>query len=72
VYIGDTADDLDLVLRYRAERRADAPELPPTLAVSVASGDGAATFRQRGADITLTEVSELPAALHALRQRIGG
>lgn len=72
VYIGDTADDLDLVLRYRAERQAHAPDLPPTLAVSVASGAGVATFRQRGSDITLTQVSELPAALQALRQRIGG
>jgi phosphoglycolate phosphatase-like HAD superfamily hydrolase len=72
VYVGDTADDLDLVLRYRAERQAQAPDLPPTLAVSVASDTAAATFRQRGADITLDQVSELPAALHALRQRLGG
>ena len=72
VYVGDTADDLDLVLRYRAERLAQAPDLPPTLAVSVASEPAAETFRQRGADIILTRVSELPAALVALRQRLGG
>ncbi len=70
VYIGDTSDDLDLVLRYRAERRRAAPDLPPTLAVSVATGEAAATFRQRGADLTIGSVSELPAALIALRERL--
>lgn len=72
VYVGDTADDLDLVLRYRAERQAPTPDLPPTLAVSVASEPAAATFRQRGADIIIAQVSQLPAALLALRQRLEG
>jgi phosphoglycolate phosphatase-like HAD superfamily hydrolase len=70
VYIGDTSDDLDLVLRYRAERQSAAPDLPATLAVSVATGAAAETFRQRGADITIAHVSELPAALIALRERL--
>ena len=70
VYLGDTSDDLDLVLRYRAERQSVAPDLPPTLAVSVATGAAAETFRQRGADITISHVSELPAALAALRERL--
>ena len=70
VYIGDTSDDLDLVLRYRAERQSADDSLPPTLAVSVASGAAAETYRQRGADVTISHVSELPDALAALRERL--
>lgn len=70
IYLGDTADDLDLVLRYRAERRSAEPDLPATLVVSVAEGAAAETFRQRGADMTLSHVSELPDALLALRERL--
>ncbi|HZC05183.1 MAG TPA: HAD family hydrolase [Ktedonobacterales bacterium] len=68
IYAGDTSDDLDLVLRYRAERLGDGA--PSTLAVSVASGAAVETFRQRGADITISSVSELPDALIALRERL--
>lgn len=68
IYAGDTSDDLDLVLRYRAERQSE--ETPPTLAVSVATGAAAETFRRRGADITISSVSELPDALIALRERL--
>lgn len=72
VYIGDTRDDLDLVLRYRAERLADDASLPPTLVVSVASGEAEQTYRQRGADMTVSHVSELPAALATLHARLAG
>jgi phosphoglycolate phosphatase-like HAD superfamily hydrolase len=59
LYVGDTADDLDLVLRYRRE-----VERPlPTLAVCVAEGDTAAIFQARGADITISSVTELPTAI---------
>jgi hypothetical protein len=44
--------------------------LPPTLAVSVASGDAVEVYRQRGADMIVGHVSELPAALRALRERL--
>lgn len=72
VYVGDTSDDLDLALRYRAERRASDASLPPTLAVSVASGEAERTYRARGADITLPHIGELPAALAELRARLAG
>lgn len=70
VYVGDTSDDLDLVLRYRAERQRDDRSLPPTLAVSVASGAAGVIYQRRGADITLSHIGELPAALSALRERL--
>jgi hypothetical protein len=64
-YVGDTADDLDLVLRYRREM-----ERPlPVLAICVAEGTTAETFQARGADITLSSVKELPAALNGERER---
>ncbi len=69
VYVGDTSDDLDLALRYRAERIAEDASLPRTLAVCVATGEAERIYRERGADITLSHVSELPAALAALRAR---
>ncbi len=70
VYIGDTRDDLDLVLRYRAERRSGDASLPPTLAVSVATGAAAEIFRQRGADMIVAHIAALPGALAALRARL--
>lgn len=77
-YIGDTTDDLDLVLRYRAASAGPmATEIAssgawgiPTLAVMVASEVTAPTFELRGADIILPHVRELPAALTALRERL--
>jgi HAD superfamily phosphatase len=66
LYAGDTADDLDLVLRYRREAQAADPALPPVLAVQIASGDEAAVYRERGADIIIPHVAQLPAALALL------
>lgn len=63
IYVGDTADDLDLVLRYRAEAQSHDVSLPPVLAVMVASGPEAEYYRERGADILLSTVEELPAAV---------
>lgn len=65
VYVGDTADDLDLVLRYRREQRTARPELPPVLAVTIAAGADAEEYRRRGADVILSSVRKLPAALDA-------
>jgi phosphoglycolate phosphatase-like HAD superfamily hydrolase len=66
LYTGDTADDLDLVLRYRREAQPADPALPPVLAVQIASGDEAAVYRERGADIVIPHVAQLPAALTLL------
>lgn len=71
VYIGDTGDDLELALRYRAEILPHRPDLPPVLAASVAHGPAANLFQARGADITVSAVSELPAALAEMRARLG-
>jgi phosphoglycolate phosphatase-like HAD superfamily hydrolase len=61
-FVGDTADDLDLVLRYRREVK----DALPVLAVCVAEGASAETFKARGADIVLSSVTELSAALARL------
>jgi phosphoglycolate phosphatase-like HAD superfamily hydrolase len=68
VYVGDTADDLDLVLRYRAELQPNDTALPPFWAVMVASGPDVEVYAARGADAVIAHVGELPAALAALRQ----
>lgn len=59
-YIGDTADDLGLVLNYRAAYGA---EQPPFLAIIIATGHEAEIYQQRGADLTISHISELPGAL---------
>lgn len=66
-YIGDTADDLDLVLRYRREMRSYDASLPPVLAIVIASGDEVRTYQQRGADVIIPHIRHLPAALESLR-----
>jgi HAD superfamily hydrolase (TIGR01548 family) len=68
LYVGDTADDLDLVLRYRREPAPDESPVP-VVAVVIASGAEAATYASRGADLVLPHVRDLPAALDALRER---
>lgn len=65
-YVGDTADDLDLVLRYRREMRSRDASLPPVLAVVIAEGDEARTYQERGADVIIRHVGQLPAALESL------
>ena len=59
-YIGDTADDLGLVLNYRA---AYDTGQPPFLAIIIATGEEAEIYRERGADVILSHISELPGAL---------
>ena len=66
IYVGDTADDLDVVLRYRRELQAPSPALPPVLAVMVARGETAGVYQRRGADIVLPRVTDLPAAMERL------
>jgi phosphoglycolate phosphatase-like HAD superfamily hydrolase len=67
VYVGDTADDLDVVLRYRRELQTRDHSRPPVLAAMVASGETADTYQQRGADIVITRVMDLPVAIRWLR-----
>lgn len=67
MYVGDTADDLDLVLRYRAEMLSHDSTLPHFLAVSVASGAEAEVYAARGADAVIAHVRELPDVLAAVR-----
>jgi HAD superfamily phosphatase len=59
-YVGDTADDLGLVLNYRAAYGASQP---PFLAIMIATGPEADIYRERGADLILSHISELPGAL---------
>ncbi len=47
LYIGDTADDLDLVLNYAAVRKEDEPEI---LAGMLVSMDEVLMYQERGAD----------------------
>jgi HAD superfamily phosphatase len=65
-YVGDTADDLDLVLRYRAELVPAESACAPVVAVVVATGSEAQTYAARGADIVLSHICHLPDALDAL------
>ncbi len=64
LYVGDTADDLALVLNYRA---AYGNDQPPFLAVMIASGIEAEIYRERGADIVLPHIAALPEALQQAR-----
>jgi HAD superfamily phosphatase len=67
VYVGDTADDLDLVLRYRQNSQLTAETSMPVLAVCVAHGEEALVYQERGADIVISQVADLPAALASIR-----
>jgi HAD superfamily phosphatase len=62
-YIGDTADDLGLVLNYRAAYGAGHP---PFLAIIIGTGLEADIYRQRGADLIISHISELPGALDSV------
>ncbi len=56
LYIGDTADDFDLVRRYRAEQ---SPEEPDILAAMLIGEDEDDVYQQRGADIIVRSVDDL-------------
>jgi phosphoglycolate phosphatase-like HAD superfamily hydrolase len=67
VYVGDTADDLDLVLRYRQNSKLTGKVAVPVLAVCIAQGEEALVYQERGADIVIPQVADLPAALASIR-----
>jgi len=56
LYIGDTGDDLDVVLRYEAERKPDDPAM---LAVMVVSKDEVELYQKRGADFVVSSVRDV-------------
>jgi HAD superfamily phosphatase len=56
LYVGDTADDLDLVLNYR---RTQAPHEPDFLAVMRVFPEEVDLYRERGADLIVAQVADL-------------
>lgn len=56
LFIGDTADDLDLVLNYRATQQAGEP---PVIAAMVVHDDNQQVYQERGADITVSSIASL-------------
>jgi HAD superfamily phosphatase len=56
IYIGDTSDDLDVVLNYRATKKADEPEI---LAAMLVHEDEVSLYQQRGADMIVGSVTDL-------------
>jgi|SRR5581483_10973075 len=56
LYVGDTADDLDVVLNYRAARQAGEP---PILAVSLVYPEEAALYQQRGTDFVISHINTI-------------
>jgi len=56
MYIGDTADDHDLVINYSAIRKPTDPEI---LAVMLVHDDEIAIYQQRGADMIIGKVEDV-------------
>ncbi len=63
LYVGDTADDLDLVLRYRADKRENEPEI--LAAMVVFEGEGR-MYQQRGADVVIGSVADVVKCLSVI------
>ena len=60
LYIGDTADDFDLVRRYKSERKdGDGENEPSMLAAMVVHASDEELYRQRGADVLVRSVEDL-------------
>ncbi|HET8840328.1 MAG TPA: HAD family hydrolase [Ktedonobacteraceae bacterium] len=55
-YVGDTGDDLDVVLNYRAARQAHEPEI---LAISLVYPHEVELYQQRGADFVISHISSI-------------
>lgn len=60
LYVGDTGDDLDVVLNYRAQ---SAPADPPILAVSLVYPHEVHFYQQRGADVVISHIHEITRCL---------
>jgi HAD superfamily phosphatase len=63
LYIGDTADDFDLVRLYRESQGDDEP---PILAAMVAHKSEVALYQERGADLIVSSVEDLLSFLGTL------
>ena len=64
LYIGDTADDLDLVRRYKAEPvDGSGKNEPAMLAAMVVNASDEELYKQRGADVLVRSVEDLQALL---------
>jgi HAD superfamily phosphatase len=61
MYIGDTADDHDLIIKYSAVKT---PHDPTILAVMLVHEDEIAVYQQRGADIIISAVEDVQKLLH--------
>ncbi len=60
LYIGDTADDFDLVRRYESERKdGDGENEPSMLAAMVVHASDEELYKQRGADVLVRSVQDL-------------
>ncbi|HTI14049.1 MAG TPA: HAD family hydrolase [Dictyobacter sp.] len=60
LYIGDTADDFDLVQRYKAGWKENDPQIVATVVVMEHEAD---VYRQRGADLLVSGVEDLLSVL---------
>lgn len=56
LYIGDTADDHDLVINYKEVKRVDEPEI---LAVMLVHEDEVTVYQERGADVIIGAVGDI-------------
>lgn len=61
IYIGDTADDHDLVINYSAIRKPSDPEI---LAVMLVHDDEIAVYQRRGADMIIGKVENVLECYH--------
>lgn len=60
LYIGDTADDHDLVIHYKEVKRVDEPEI---LAVMLVHEDEVEVYQERGADFIIGAVGDIVGCL---------
>ena len=60
LYVGDTADDHDLVINYQASKKAGDPEI---LAAMLVHEDEVEVYQQRGADVIIGGVEDVLACL---------
>ena len=56
LYIGDTGDDLDVVLNYRATKKEYEPDI---LAAMLVHEDEVSLYQRRGADMIVSSVTDL-------------
>jgi len=60
LYIGDTADDLDLILHYRTSKKRNEPDM---LAAMLVFEDEVATYQKRGADFIIRSMEDVMGCL---------